>query len=102
MTARTLYDKIWNAHVVEDFGGGAALIYIDRHLVHEVTSPQAFDGLRLNGRKPWRLAANLAVPDHNVPTQNRAGGIKDPISRAQLEALDSNCAEFGKIGRAHV
>ncbi len=92
---KTLYDKIWDAHVVSAAGDGAALIYIDRHLVHEVTSPQAFDGLRLNGRRPWRLAANLAVPDHNVPTQNRAQGIKDPISRAQLEALDSNCAEFG-------
>ncbi len=92
---KTLYDKIWDAHVVSAAGDGAALIYIDRHLVHEVTSPQAFDGLRLNGRQPWRLSANLAVPDHNVPTQNRAMGIKDPISRAQLEALDSNCAEFG-------
>ncbi len=92
---KTLYEKIWDAHVVKDFGGGAALIYIDRHLVHEVTSPQAFDGLRLNGRKPWRLGANLAVPDHNVPTVNRRGGIADPISRAQLEALDANCAEFG-------
>ncbi|NGY06207.1 3-isopropylmalate dehydratase large subunit [Solimonas terrae] len=95
MSARTLYDKIWDDHVVEDFGGGSALIYIDRHLVHEVTSPQAFDGLRLNDRKPWRLAANLAVPDHNVPTVDRAKGIKDPISRAQLDALDANCAEFG-------
>ena len=95
MFAKTLYDKIWDAHVVADSGDGSALIYIDRHLVHEVTSPQAFDGLRLNGRKPWRLSANLAVPDHNVPTQNRRLGIKDPISRAQLEALDANCAEFG-------
>ena len=95
MTAKTLYDKIWEAHTVTDAGDGSALIYIDRHLVHEVTSPQAFDGLRLNGRKPWRLGANLAVPDHNVPTQNRRLGIKDPISRAQLEALDANCAEFG-------
>ena len=94
-TPQTLDDKVWNAHVVTDAGDGSALIYIDRHLVHEVTSPQAFDGLRINGRKPWRLAANLAVPDHNVPTVNRAGGIADPISRAQLEALDSNCAEFG-------
>ena len=94
-TPQTLYDKVWNAHVVTDAGDGSALIYIDRHLVHEVTSPQAFDGLRINGRKPWRLAANLAVPDHNVPTVNRAGGIADPISRAQLDALDSNCAEFG-------
>ncbi len=95
MTAKTLYDKIWDAHVVKDFGDQSALIYIDRHLVHEVTSPQAFDGLRLNGRKPWRLSANLAVPDHNVPTVDRRLGIKDPISRAQLDALDTNCAEFG-------
>jgi 3-isopropylmalate/(R)-2-methylmalate dehydratase large subunit len=95
MSAKTLYEKIWDAHVVKDFGDGSALIYIDRHLVHEVTSPQAFDGLRLAGRKPWRLAANLAVPDHNVPTVDRAKGINDPISRAQLDALDSNCAEFG-------
>ena len=95
MTAKTLYDKIWDAHVVSAAGDGAALIYIDRHLVHEVTSPQAFDGLRINGRKPWRLSANLAVPDHNVPTVNRRLGIADPISRAQLAALDSNCAEFG-------
>jgi 3-isopropylmalate/(R)-2-methylmalate dehydratase large subunit len=95
MSAKTLYEKIWDAHVVKRFDGGASLIYIDRHLVHEVTSPQAFDGLRLAGRKPWRLAANLAVPDHNVPTVDRAKGIKDPISRAQLEALDTNCAEFG-------
>ncbi|HEY1075173.1 MAG TPA: 3-isopropylmalate dehydratase large subunit [Fontimonas sp.] len=94
-TAKTLYDKIWDAHVVAAAGDGAALIYIDRHLVHEVTSPQAFDGLRLNDRKPWRLSANLAVPDHNVPTLNRAKGIEDPISRAQLAALDSNCAEYG-------
>ncbi len=95
MTAKTLYDKIWDAHVVKDFGDQSALIYIDRHLVHEVTSPQAFDGLRMNGRQPWRLGANLAVPDHNVPTVDRRLGIKDPISRAQLEALDANCAEFG-------
>ncbi len=92
---KTLYEKIWDAHVVSDAGDGSALIYIDRHLVHEVTSPQAFDGLRMNGRKPWRLNANLAVPDHNVPTVDRRLGIKDPISRAQLDALDANCAEFG-------
>jgi hypothetical protein len=96
MTAKTLYDKLWDAHVVRDNGDGSALIYIDRHLVHEVTSPQAFDGLRINGRKPWRLHANLAVADHNVPTtKDRAQGIKDPISRAQVDALDANCAEFG-------
>ena len=95
MTAKTLYDKLWDAHLVHDSGDGSALIYIDRHLVHEVTSPQAFDGLRLAQRKPWRLAANLAVADHNVPTTDRRGGITDPISRTQVEALDSNCDEFG-------
>ena len=93
--SRTLYDKLWQSHVVAEMGDGAALLYIDRHLVHEVTSPQAFDGLRLNGRKPWRLAANLAVADHNVPTTDRSQGIADPISRTQVDALDSNCAEFG-------
>jgi 3-isopropylmalate/(R)-2-methylmalate dehydratase large subunit len=90
-----LYDKLWDAHVVADLGEGGALLYIDRHLVHEVTSPQAFDGLRLNGRKPWRLDANLAVADHNVPTTDRSRGIADPISRTQVDALDSNCAEYG-------
>jgi len=93
--SRTLYDKLWQSHVVAEMGDGAALIYIDRHLVHEVTSPQAFDGLRLNGRKPWRLGANLAVADHNVPTTDRSQGIADPISRIQVDALDSNCEEFG-------
>nr|WP_238388388.1 3-isopropylmalate dehydratase large subunit [Sinimarinibacterium sp. NLF-5-8] len=96
MVAKTLYDKIWDAHVVTDNGDGSALIYIDRHLVHEVTSPQAFEGLRMHQRKPWRLQANLAVADHNVPTTpDRVQGIKDPISRAQVDALDANCAEFG-------
>ncbi|MGQ0700413.1 MAG: 3-isopropylmalate dehydratase large subunit [Panacagrimonas sp.] len=95
MTAKTLYDKLWDAHLVRDSGDGSALLYIDRHLVHEVTSPQAFDGLRLAGRKPWRLGANLAVADHNVPTTDRSGGITDPISRTQVDALDSNCDEFG-------
>jgi 3-isopropylmalate/(R)-2-methylmalate dehydratase large subunit len=93
--ARTLYDKLWDEHLVTEVEGGSALLYIDRHLVHEVTSPQAFDGLRLNGRKPWRVDANLAVADHNVPTVGRAAGIADPIARAQIDALDSNCAEFG-------
>jgi 3-isopropylmalate/(R)-2-methylmalate dehydratase large subunit len=95
MSGKTLYDKLWDAHVVRDNGDGSALIYIDRHLVHEVTSPQAFDGLRLAGRRPWRTAANLAVADHNVPTTDRSRGIADPISRAQVDALDSNCAEYG-------
>ena len=95
MNAQTLYDKLWNAHVVRQEADGTALIYIDRHLVHEVTSPQAFEGLRLAGRKPWRTASILAVADHNVPTTNRAAGIADPVSRLQVETLDSNCAEFG-------
>ena len=92
---RTLYDKLWDSHVVRDNGDGTALIYIDRHLVHEVTSPQAFEGLRLAGRKPWRVNANLATPDHNVPTTQRAKGIADPISKLQVDTLDQNCAEFG-------
>ena len=95
MTGKTLYDKIWDAHLVQQREDGSALIYIDRHLVHEVTSPQAFEGLRLTGRKPWRIDANLAVPDHNVPTTNRDQEIADPISRAQVDALDANCGEFG-------
>ncbi|MFA6970393.1 MAG: 3-isopropylmalate dehydratase large subunit [Gallionella sp.] len=95
MSAQTLYDKLWNSHVVRQDADGTALIYIDRQLVHEVTSPQAFEGLRLAHRKPWRTASMLAVPDHNVPTTNRAAGISDPISRIQVETLDENCAEFG-------
>jgi 3-isopropylmalate/(R)-2-methylmalate dehydratase large subunit len=95
MAAQTLYDKIWSAHVVRDMGDGAALLYVDRHLVHEVTSPQAFDGLRLAGRRPWRVGANLAVPDHNVPTTDRARGIEDPISREQVTALENNCRDYG-------
>ena len=92
--AKTLYDKIWDAHIVHDFGDGSALIYIDRHLIHEVTSPQAFEGLKLAGRKLWRKQAGLAVPDHNVPTVDREN-IDDPVSRLQLETLDSNCQETG-------
>jgi len=95
MGAQTLYDKLWNAHVVRQEADGTALIYIDRHLVHEVTSPQAFEGLKLAHRKPWRTTSILAVADHNVPTTNRAAGIADPISRLQVETLDSNCAEYG-------
>ena len=94
MTAKTLYDKLWDDHVVHDYGDGTALIYIDRHLIHEVTSPQAFEGLKLADRKPWRLTTNLAVPDHNVPTVNREV-IEDPISRLQLETLDENCRKTG-------
>ena len=95
MGAQTLYDKLWNAHVVRQEADGTALIYIDRHLVHEVTSPQAFEGLKLAGRKLWRTASMLAVADHNVPTTGRAQGIADPIARLQVETLDSNCAEYG-------
>ena len=95
MAGKTLYDKLWDSHVVRDNGDGTALIYIDRHLVHEVTSPQAFEGLRLAGRTPWRVDANLATPDHNVPTTDRSHGIADPVSRLQVETLDRNCAEFG-------
>ncbi len=97
MTAKTLYDKLWDSHVVRQEADGTALIYIDRQLVHEVTSPQAFEGLKLAQRKPWRTASMLAVPDHNVPTTNRAAGIADPISRTQVETLDANCAEFGVV-----
>jgi 3-isopropylmalate/(R)-2-methylmalate dehydratase large subunit len=98
MSAKTLYDKLWESHVVRTDEDGTALIYIDRHLVHEVTSPQAFEGLRLAGRTPWRQEANLAMPDHNVPTRERSGGvatISDPISRIQVETLDQNCQDFG-------
>ena len=95
MAGKTLYDKVWDAHVVRSEDDGTALLYIDRHLVHEVTSPQAFEGLRLAGRKPWRTGSVLAVPDHNVPTTARAAGIADPVSRIQVETLDHNCAEFG-------
>jgi 3-isopropylmalate/(R)-2-methylmalate dehydratase large subunit len=92
---RTLYDKLWDAHVVLAQPDGAALLYIDRHLVHEVTSPQAFEGLKLAGRKPWSTTSILATPDHNIPTAERAKGIVDPVSRTQVETLDANCAEFG-------
>jgi len=95
MTGKTLYDKLWDEHVVRDNGDGTALIYIDRHLIHEVTSPQAFEGLRLAGRQPWRLNANLATPDHNVPTTDRSHGIEDPVSRLQVETLDQNCQTYG-------
>jgi len=95
MAGQTLYDKLWDAHAVRTDEDGNTLLYIDRHLVHEVTSPQAFEGLRLAGRRPWCVRANLAVADHNVPTVNRAGGIDDPTSRLQVETLARNCAEFG-------
>ena len=95
MTSRTLYDKLWDEHVVHTEPDGTALLYIDRHLVHEVTSPQAFEGLDLAGRKVWRLSANLAVSDHNVPTTDRSAGIADPISKLQVDTLDANCDRFG-------
>lgn len=95
MSAKTLYDKLWDQHVIRSEHDGTALIYIDRHLVHEVTSPQAFEGLRLAGRIPYRLNSILATPDHNVPTSHREQGIADPISRLQVETLDQNCAQFG-------
>jgi 3-isopropylmalate/(R)-2-methylmalate dehydratase large subunit len=94
MSPRTLYDKLWDAHVVHVEADGTTLLYIDRHLVHEVTSPQAFEGLKLAGRRPWRTDSILAVPDHNVPTAGRAQGIADPVSRLQVETLDANCKEF--------
>ncbi|MFL9709942.1 3-isopropylmalate dehydratase large subunit [Methylobacillus sp. Pita1] len=94
MSAKTLYDKLFDSHVVRE-ENGAALIYIDRHLVHEVTSPQAFEGLKMAGRKLWRISSVLAVPDHNVPTTDRSQGIADPISRLQVETLDQNCNDFG-------
>ncbi|MBX9675137.1 MAG: 3-isopropylmalate dehydratase large subunit [Methylotenera sp.] len=97
MVAKTLYDKLFDSHVVHE-ENGTALIYIDRHLVHEVTSPQAFEGLKLANRKVWRVNSILAVPDHNVPTTNRdsgVAGIADPISRLQVQTLDENCAEHG-------
>ncbi|WIT10932.1 3-isopropylmalate dehydratase large subunit [Paucibacter sediminis] len=95
MTARTLYDKLWDEHVVHTEDDGTAVLYIDRHLVHEVTSPQAFEGLDLAGRKVWRLSANLAVSDHNVPTTDRSQGIADPISKLQVDTLDKNCDRHG-------
>ena len=100
MSKKTLYDKLWDAHVVAERDDGSSLIYIDRQLLHEVTSPQAFEGLRLAGRAPWRIDANLATPDHNVPTTERSSGvqgIEDPVSRIQVQTLDDNCDEFGIV-----
>jgi 3-isopropylmalate/(R)-2-methylmalate dehydratase large subunit len=97
---KTLYDKLWDAHLVHQNTDGSALIYIDKHIVHEVTSPQAFDGLRLANRKPWRVDSILATPDHNVPTTQKerahgVSGIEDPVSLIQVQTLDNNCDEFG-------
>ncbi len=100
MAGKTLYDKLWEMHEVKRRDDGSSLIYIDRHILHEVTSPQAFEGLRLAGRKPWRIDANIATPDHNVPTtkKERDGGIAaiaDNVSRIQVQTLDDNCDEYG-------
>ena len=94
MTPRTLFDKLWSRHVVSE-RDDAALLYIDRHLVYEVTSPQAFEGLRLNGRQPWRRDTVLATADHNVPTTADRAVIRDPLSRQQVDQLGRNCDEFG-------
>lgn len=99
MTGKTLYDKLWQDHLVSERDDGSSLIYIDRHLLHEVTSPQAFEGLQLANRQPWRLSANIATPDHNVPTVKKersegVAGIKDEISRIQVQTLDDNCQKF--------
>ena len=100
MAGKTLYDKLWDQHLVKQRDDGTALIYIDRHLIHEVTSPQAFEGLRIAGRKPWRTSANIATPDHNVPTTTverleGIAGIADEISKIQIQTLDDNCDELG-------
>jgi 3-isopropylmalate/(R)-2-methylmalate dehydratase large subunit len=97
MAGKTLYDKLWESHVVREEPDGTCLIYIDRHLVHEVTSPQAFEGLRLAGRKPWRNSSIVANPDHNTPTNHWERGIEDPVSRLQVETLDQNIKEFGAL-----
>ena len=94
MGAKTLYDKLWDSHVVRENDDGTSLLYIDRQLIHEVTSPQAFEGLRMANRKPWKLSANLATPDHNVPTNHREQGIVDPIAKLQVDTLDQNCDLF--------
>ena len=95
MNPQTLYDKLWNSHVVHEEPSGAALLYIDRHLVHEVTSPQAYEGLKVAGRTPWRVESIVATADHNTPTRNWDQGIRDPISRTQVETLDANIRQFG-------
>src|ERR1700743_467799 len=92
---RTLFEKIWDSHVVEKLPDGTCILYIDRHLLHEVTSPQAFEGLRMSGRRLRRPETTLAVADHNVPTKNRAAGIADPESREQIATLERNAKEFG-------
>ena len=95
MHARTLYDKLWDSHVVREEADGTALLYVDRHLVHEVTSPQAYEGLKLAGRKPWRIGSIVATADHNTPTKDWDQGIRDPVSRLQVETLDANIRAHG-------
>ena len=97
MSGKTLYDKLWESHVVREEADGTCLLYIDRHLMHEVTSPQAFEGMRLTGRKPWRKDSIVANPDHNTPTNHWDRGIEDPISRLQVETLDANIKDFGAL-----
>src|SRR5665647_1423267 len=97
MAGKTLYDKLWESHVVREESDGTCLLYIDRHLVHEVTSAQAYEGMRLAGRKIWRKGSVVANPDHNTPTKDWDKGIEDPISRLQVETLDSNIKEFGAL-----
>ncbi|NWK79114.1 3-isopropylmalate dehydratase large subunit [Aquitalea sp. LB_tupeE] len=97
MTAQTLYDKLWSSHVVREEADGTVLLYIDRHLVHEVTSPQAFEGLKLAGRGLWRVDSVVSTADHNTPTDHWDEGIKDPISRQQVETLDANIKSFGAL-----
>ena len=94
MQPKTLYDKIWDAHCVKLNKNGFDLLYIDRHYIHEVTSPQAFEGLRISERKPWRSSSNFAVPDHNIPTKDRDKGIDDPVSKKQVDTLEDNCNDF--------
>ncbi len=94
MAGKTLYEKLFDAHVVHDQGDGTALLYIDRHLVHEVTSPQAFEGLRLNGRKVRHPERTLAVVDHNVPTSDRTHGIDNPESKLQVDTMADNAREL--------
>ena len=95
---KTLYDKLWDSHEVAERGDGTSLLYIDRHLIHEVTSPQAFEGLKMAGREPWRISSNIATPDHNVPTTDREKGIEgiqDEVAKLQVKTLDKNCSDLG-------
>src|ERR1035437_6093354 len=97
MAGKTLYDKLWESHVVREEADGTCLIYIDRHLIHEVTSPQAFEGMRLAGRKAWRQSSIVRNPDHNTPTKDWDKGIEEPVARLQVETLDANSKEFGAL-----